>query len=128
VIAAVVTAAAALAAAAPQAAIVGFRTPSGNIGCQADTRILRCDVLSGLRPEPRAACELDWTGLLLGPRGRARPSCAGDTAVDRGAPVLAYGRRWRHGPFACLSRRVGLRCTNAAGHGFFLSREGWRGF
>jgi hypothetical protein len=107
-----------------------FRMPSGNIGCAFVARgaSLRCDILSGLRPEPRGRCELDWTGLNVAATGRARPTCAGDTAVDRRAPVLRYGRSWRRGGVTCLSRTIGLRCRNRAGHGFFLSRERWRLF
>jgi Family of unknown function (DUF6636) len=120
---------AAVLAAPTQAAPPGFRLPSGNIGClYGPGAVLRCDILSGLRPEPRAACELDWTGLTLGATGRAHPTCAGDTAFDRSTPVLRYGRARRLGPFRCVSRRTGLRCSNRARHGFFLSRTRWRTF
>ena len=43
-----------------------FRPPSGNIACGYYRPTLRCDVLSGLVPEPRGACELDWTGVSVG--------------------------------------------------------------
>lgn len=105
-----------------------FRLPSKNIACAYATGFgpvtLRCDILSGLKPEPRGRCELDWTGLSMG-TGTARPTCAGDTVFDPKAPVLAYGRLWKRGPFTCLSSRVGLSCANRAGHGFFLSKERW---
>ena len=119
-----------LLAIAASTAAVGFQTPSGNIHClySSQPAYLRCDIRSGLRPEPRARCELDWTGLQLGPRGRGRPSCAGDTVIDRRNRILGYGRRFGSGGLACLSQRVGLRCTNRAGHGFFLSRQSWRAF
>jgi len=42
------------------------------------------------------------------------------------APVLAYGKTWRYGPFACSSATNGLSCRNKAGHGFFLSRALWK--
>jgi hypothetical protein len=90
---------------------------------------LRCDILSGLRPTPRradAACELDLTGLSLGRARRGSVTCAGDTVIDRHARVLAYGQRWRGGPFMCVSRVTGLTCTSRAGHGIFLSRASWR--
>ena len=105
-----------------------FRTPSTNIACAYYRPSLRCDVRSGLRPEPRTACELDWTGISMAVVGRARPTCAGDTAYDPRAPILAYGRRWRRAGFTCLSQRLGLRCVNRSGHGFFLSRARWRTF
>ena len=122
-------AAAAVAAAlgAPPA-FESFRMPSGNIGClyASGPRVLRCDILSGLRPEPRRRCELDWTGITLSAAGRAAPQCAGDTAFDRRGPVLRYGSTWRRGAITCRSARDGLRCANRRGHGFFLSRERWR--
>jgi hypothetical protein len=111
-------------AAPPRAA--SFRMPSGNIACVYGAGSLRCDVLSGLRPEPRGRCELDWTGLTLGVTGAARPTCAGDTVYDRRSPVLAYGGTWRRAGLSCRSLRTGLRCTNRSGRGFVLAREGWR--
>ena len=105
-----------------------FRLPSGNIGCTYEraSATLRCDILSGLRPEPRRRCELDWTGITLTAAGGARPQCAGDTAFDRRAGVLRYGSSWRRGAITCRSARDGLRCANRRGHGFFLSRQRWR--
>jgi hypothetical protein len=108
-----------------------FRMPSGNIACAyfaggPSLPALRCDILSGLAPEPRRACELDWTGLTLSARGPARPACAGDTVFSPTARTLAYGDTWRRGAFRCESRFTGLTCTSAAGHGLFLARRGWR--
>ena len=107
---------------------VTFRMPSKNIACAHATGFgpvfLRCDILSGLKPRPRGRCELDWTGISMG-TGRPGPTCAGDTVYDTKAPVLAYGRVWKRGPFTCLSSWAGLSCANRGGHGFFLSRERW---
>ena len=109
----------------------GFWTPSKNIVCghlraqHGDPEGLRCDIFSGLRPEPRRDCELDWTGISMGPRKRATPTCAGDTVADKSFPVLPYGRTWKKGSFTCLSSRIGVSCANRAGYGFFLSRESW---
>jgi Family of unknown function (DUF6636) len=118
----------AAAAQARESVFVKFRMPSGNIACGYSTDFgpvtLRCDILSGLRPEPRRRCELDWTGLSMG-RGSARPTCAGDTVYDRRAPVLQYGSVWKRGPFTCVSLLIGLSCANRTGHGFFLSKERW---
>jgi hypothetical protein len=102
--------------------------PSRNMGClyQRAARVIRCDVLSGLQPRPARRCELDWVGITLSARGRARPQCAGDTAYDQRAPILRYGSSWRRGEITCRSARDGLRCVNRAGHGFFLARERWR--
>ncbi|MEA2435425.1 MAG: hypothetical protein QOG54_2882 [Actinomycetota bacterium] len=102
-----------------------FQTPSGNIGCLLAGGHLRCDILSGLNPEPNRPCELDWTGLSIGREARARPVCAGDTVFDRNSPVLNYGEKWRRGGIVCVSRQSGLRCHNNFDHGFFLSRDDW---
>ena len=109
----------------------GFKTPSKNIVCghiraqYGSPEGLRCDIFSGLRPEPRRSCELDWTGVSMGPRKRATPTCAGDTVSDPSFRVLPYGRTWSKGSFTCLSSRVGVSCSNRAGYDFFLSRESW---
>jgi Family of unknown function (DUF6636) len=87
---------------------------------------LRCDILSGLKPVPRKppGCQNDWQfGYQVGPTGRARKVCAGDSVFSRGARVIRYGTTWRSGPFACKSSRSGLRCRNQSGRGFFLSRQ-----
>ena len=112
----------------------GFKTPSKNIGCgylaafDGNPASLRCDIRSGLVPKPSRKCELDWTGLEVGPTGRARAVCAGDTAYDPSFRVLAYGKAWMRGGIRCFSRKTGVTCTNRAGHGFFLSRQRWRLF
>jgi hypothetical protein len=112
-----------------------FETPSRNIGCGWFSGLggsLRCEIRSGLRPLPRrpGSCELDWGyGISIGRTGRADVLCAGDTVRRSGrVPILGYGRTWRRGGFVCVSRAIGLRCTNVTGHGFFLSRERWRIF
>jgi hypothetical protein len=123
-------AALALASPAQRPAFEFFRLPSGNIGCvyAAQGASLRCDILSGLRPQPRGRCELDWTGLTITATGRARPQCAGDTAVDRRSRVIAYGRTWRRNGIVCQSATTGLTCRNRSARGFFLSRARWRVF
>ena len=127
---AVVVAVLVLAFAAPAGAVVvKFRTPSSNVGCIFSTEAtlgggyIRCDILSGLKPTPpRRGCDLDQTGYELGPRGRATIVCAGDTVVNTRARALRYGKKWSRGGLTCTSKRIGLRCRNRSGHGFFLSR------
>lgn len=121
-----------------------IRTPSGNVDCLAwvygrgdAEATMRCyiDEISGPDvPRPDWA-QCDWEGGRLfelppsGPGTRAsfcdaipaRPGTYRDETV-------AYGRIWRHGPYTCLSSRLGLLCTNANGHGLFLSREQQRPF
>ncbi|MFL5919988.1 MAG: protein kinase domain-containing protein [Gaiellaceae bacterium] len=103
--------------------VLSFRTPSGAIGCASGLR-LRCDIRSGLRPRPPRpeGCTGAWGfGFSLDSSGRAHPDC-GPAAIAAVARRLAYGTRWHRGAFNCLSRSVGLRCSNHSGHGFFLSR------
>jgi hypothetical protein len=129
---AAVLAASALASRA--ASLKGFQTPSHNIVCAAydgSQAWLRCDITSGLKPKPKRpkGCEFDFGGTLtLSATGRVKIGCVSDVVLPdpRKAPVLAYGKSWRHGPFTCKSARSGLTCRNKAGHGFFLSRERWK--
>jgi hypothetical protein len=111
--------------------VLQFRTPSGNIGCVYASDFghrvsLRCDIRSGLKPRPAKprSCELDWgDSYEMGVRGRVYVTCHGDTAIDPRSHVLRYGTTWRKPGFVCTSKRVGLRCRNRSGHGFFLSRR-----
>ena len=105
-----------------------FQMPSKNIGCTEGEGVLVCDILSGLQPEPKRQCELDWTGMEMETLGPAQPRCAGDTAYDQTAPVLEYGTAWSRGGFACVSMTNGLQCRNRENHGFLLSRESWTQF
>jgi hypothetical protein len=105
-----------------------FQTPSKNIGCTEGEGVLVCDILSGLQPEPKKQCELDWTGMEMETLGPAQPRCAGDTAYDQSAPVLEYGTAWSRGGFTCVSMTNGLQCRNRENHGFLLSRETWTQF
>ena len=111
------------------AGIVSFRMPSRNIECAEFTgtrATLRCDIRSGVKPLPPkpASCEFDWgAGFVMGRRGRAHVSCVSDSVHSPSARLLRYGTTWRRDGFVCVSRTTGLRCRNAAGHGFFLSRR-----
>jgi hypothetical protein len=103
-----------------------FQTPSGNIACALQhDNLLRCDIRSGLNPEPKKPCPVDWVGLLLSRMHRARPNCAGDTNVNGDPPVLAYGQQWQRRGRICTSRRSGLYCQNFSGYHFKLSRDSW---
>ena len=105
-----------------------FKMPSKNIHCAIFSGNLRCDILSGLKPEPQRECEGDWTGLILASEGKAGAVCAGDTVAKKGSNTLEYGSKWRRNKITCTSKTTGLRCRNRKGHGFFLSRDSWRKF
>jgi hypothetical protein len=105
--------------------IAVFRSPSGAIGCVFYEKTLRCDVDGGVKPLPPApkSCQLDWgQGLWLDRKGQASIVCAGDTALNRTAPVVRYGTTWRRAGIVCASSTDGMRCTNADGHGFLIAR------
>jgi hypothetical protein len=112
----------------PAAHFRSFRMPSKNVGCALFGGILRCDVLSGLQPEPKRKCDLDWTGITIGRTGPAQAQCAGDTVYDQHAPVLAYGRTWSRRGIHCASQTTGIRCRNEDERGFTLARASWRTF
>ena len=105
-----------------------FQMPSKNIGCATSQGVLVCDILSGLKPEPKQQCEVDWTGMEMERLGPAQPRCAGDTAYDQSAPVLEYGTSWSRGGFTCVSQKNGVQCRNQENHGFLLSRTAWTQF
>jgi hypothetical protein len=102
-----------------------FQMPSRNIGCRFGFGRLRCDILSGLDPEPDEACEFDWVGVDMGVNGPAAANCGSDTVYEGDAPTLAYGSTWSRGGIACESDEDGLTCTNPDGHGFALARGSW---
>jgi len=140
----------AVAGTASAASLPGVKTPTRNISCfwvpikqGVDAPItpttrgnLLCDIhrASYLRAQQngcQARTGLDWHGFSLGPSGRALPVCSGGVLYDIGRDtpvyhVLAYGRTWRYRGFTCRSRVTGLTCTNARGHGLFLSRDSFR--
>lgn len=106
--------------------LVGFASPSRNIGCYMDNTQVRCDIRNRSWSPPRRPkwCPLDYgQGLTLGARGRGRYVCAGDTALD-GQRALAYGRSIHRGAFSCTSLSSGMRCVDVrTHHGFVLSRQ-----
>jgi Family of unknown function (DUF6636) len=109
----------------PQSATASFQMPSRNIGCLFGFRRLRCDILSGLDPEPNEACDFDWVGVDMGVTGPAAANCGSDTVYDADAPTLAYGSTWTRGEITCESDESGLTCTNREGHSFTLARGSW---
>lgn len=102
-----------------------FRTPSGNILCEAWTYKGRtgvgCVVLSERVPRPyRQGRDYHlWTldsGIgVLDDYTRWKPHST--------YSVLRYGRTFTRGAVSCDSRVTGLRCTSRGGHGYFLSRQ-----
>ena len=111
-----------------------FESPTRNIGCVILDGVARCDIVkrSWALPKRPASCpkEVDFgQGLMVSAAGAARIVCAGDTALDRRAPLLAYGESDVRGVLRCGSTTAGITCrSSTTGHGFFLSRERYRLF
>lgn len=111
--------------------LVGFSSPSGNVGCYLDSTTARCDI--GERdwaPPPRPSdCEFDYgQGITLSVGESPAFVCAGDTALGGGAP-LAYGQSVTAGTLRCESAETGITCIDSATtHGFSIARERYRMF
>ena len=117
----------AVAAAPAHALFKQFRTPSSKIGCYYSTgpTFLRCDTAYPTSfTNKKHGREGDY-GQAFGMtrRGKANAICAGDTALAPDSAAIPYGTSRRFGPYKCTSRQSGLTCTNAAHHGWTLSRQ-----
>ncbi|MDG4669185.1 DUF6636 domain-containing protein [Mycobacterium sp. 236(2023)] len=133
----VFAAAAAASVAAPlaptaSADLVGFTSPSGNIGCILADDLVRCDIAErAWTPPPRPADCPDFTdygqGITLSPTGPASFVCAGDTTLGSG-PALEFGQFQAGGGMSCNSEPSGISCSNSEGHGFAISREAYQLF
>lgn len=114
-----------------QADLIGFASPSGNIGCVMDSTQVRCDILERYwaPPPPPPDCEYNYgQGIVLDATGPARFVCAGDTALASGGP-LAFGDSVSAGLLRCESAPSGMTCRNThSGQGFSIAREGYRFF
>ncbi len=95
---------------------VVFQMPSKKIVCrvydEGQGLVIRCDLFF-----------LNDRAVRMTRSGKARLIHVTDTIGEPKAPVLAYGKTKRVGPFTCTSRRTGLSCHNRNGHGFTVSRE-----
>jgi hypothetical protein len=114
-----------------RADIVGFTSPSGNIGCMMDAASVRCDIRDrGWSPPPKPA-DCEWMmnygqGIVLTAGQQARFVCAGDTALG-GGPPLAYGDKITRGSLGCESKTSGMNCwDSSSGGGFAISRDGYQ--
>ena len=110
---------------------VGFKMPSNNIYCMLESPYnndgLRCDirvVTDSLPPQP-ASCQFGWgKSFEITPNGSVGTRiCVSDTVYNPTFPALTYGTQWNEGGLICKSAEAGLTCTNAAGHGFMISKE-----
>jgi hypothetical protein len=117
---------------------VKFQLPGHEFLCVYDTerKFLRCDKTGGLTPPPNGSrfCPTvpgeggAWDGMGIAADGRASKLCVSDAAGSLTSRIIAYGQSWRYGLDSCLSRRLGLTCVGASGHGFFLGYNSWEVF
>ena len=111
----------------------GFHTPSWGLDCGVDDRHVECLVnepTAWKAPPYGKKCDLDHArevGLVVGHAGRSFTACRSDAFGSR--RTLRYGQSLRVGDVRCSSQRTGLTCEDlASGHGFFVSRESFRGY
>ena len=125
------TLAAAGIAPAGAAAVVGFHSPSDNIGCSILKSGVRCDILhrEWQSPPQPGSCHFDWgSSVGINRHGKAHFLCVSDSALGLGKE-LAYGDSITSHRFRCKSLVSGIRCTNKRnGRGFALSRQRYRFF
>jgi hypothetical protein len=112
--------------------LVGFRSPSSNVGCYLDVDYVGCDIAEAdWSPPPRPAdCEFDYgQGITFVPGGRAEFVCAGDTALVPDGTALSYGQSISPGVLQCDSAETGITCRDTkTGHGFAIAHEAYQLF
>lgn len=104
---------------------IGFRMPSGNVGCHfipaGGTAVYHTatgqEELHCIRLEPQTLVV-----ILEHHLGGQEPILSTEVPELPDGPVLPYGHFWQQGPFTCLSSRNGLTCTNSSGAGLRMSR------
>lgn len=109
--------------------LTGITSPSGHIACLLtdDPAAVRCDV-QGAHWNVRTPvnCQLAYGDSAEVGAGRANLSCHGDTVFGiPGAVTVPYGHSARYHDIVCASASNGITCSNAAGHGFMVSREAY---
>jgi hypothetical protein len=123
------------------AVLPSFRSPTGNIRCEASTKLLVCSIEQSayarrlqygcINPKGEMGAGIDWHGFELTRTGKASVLCTGG-AMFPGTPPrfpkLPYGVPWKGGPFSCVVKPSGVTCVNGRNHGFFISRASYRLF
>ena len=118
-----------------------FKTPDNKIWCGWGTgsfNFIVCGVHNGfLRPKPKNDCakeHVDYVGnriVMTGKRKARVQACAGDAGPFANPPAtkkLAYGKKWKRGPFTCMTETKAVFCRSKSGHGFFLGVHGYVNF
>lgn len=106
--------------------LMGFTSPSGNVGCYIDSTAARCDISERdwTPPARPTDCEFDYgQGIILSAGEAPTFVCAGDTALGGGTP-LPYGQSISAGTLRCDSAETGITCVDSTtAHGFSIARE-----
>ncbi len=113
-----------------QADGLGFMTPSKNIYCNGGVTgggHLYCTIInrSGPTPLPKpASCNGYWGHeFYIEAFGRVKMICGQRPETVDYTDIAHYGVSGEFGSVNCRSEKTGFTCTNADGHGFFLSRR-----
>jgi hypothetical protein len=106
---------------------IGFASPSGNIACLIGAGFARCDISVMTHQDftkPPANCPLDFGAAfqIESDGAKAVALCYGDTVFAPDLPVLDYSQVMSVGGIHCTSEKTGMRCANAAGHGFQIAK------
>jgi hypothetical protein len=111
--------------------LIGFTSPSGNVGCINDSSYVRCNISERdwIAPPRPADCEFDYgQGISPSLGEEATFVCAGDTTLGDGKP-LDYGQSVSVGLLQCDSTESGITCRDSkTGDGFTIAREAYRVF
>jgi hypothetical protein len=118
--------------AAPAAAqdYIAFHSPSGNIQCAifaGDYAGARCDMSKFTQTFTYVPdyCAFD-RGFSFGVDPHSAKgyllTCVSDAMADPSGIELGYGQSISLAEITCQSEKTGMRCTNAGGHGFEISK------
>jgi hypothetical protein len=121
------------------AALLHFKSPSGNINCYLVTAEGKSSAECIVRqadwattPKKPAVCDLDFAPFTATLDGQSVHvgDCRGDVGPLCYSPggrcsTLAYGHSLRAGTIRCTSRAAGITCRATVGkkHGFLIARE-----
>ncbi len=103
-----------------------FRLPSGNIGCAMSPDGVLCAIVTfDYTPPAVPGCEAD-TGVAFALDDAGAAALCTSGIPDFGeVAVLPYGESLTVGDYTCESSEQGIRCGDAAGHGFSLRRSAY---
>lgn len=129
------------ASAGGQPTLRNFKLPGGKVTCLiigagsgiSNGALCIAKQNPGAKPFPKPNCHGTGDpggGLQLGATGRAKGLCLSEYPFSPPIIKLHYGKGVTVGKITCraVSVSIGMRCTNAAGHGFRMSPSSWARF